>query len=403
LVNALISLSTRRLASVSLASVKLFAAHFSHMEAKPMREEHIARLIQNMLSPRRGERMLFLTDYGGKPSSSRFSRDSLLARWHSAASILAEHTGFRVLPIVKYAEQTSPNSELPPTAVTHDGGRVDDLPAFIASADIVIAMTEHSASAPLKNIAKKAAHLRVVSMPGVTSEMEPAMATDYSRIAERGSRLLSVVQSAAGFEVAFEGAGVPRGTKLYMDTRASNWKLDAGICRMAGDFINFPSGELFTPLYEGATPEGRSLYGDSQTKGIWPVYSYKDRKVVFLHVEKNRITRVQGDSAEALRIIEDIARDERNANIAEIGLGINDAARCAPGVPVLEAEKAGPHIAYGRSDHFGSAGSHAGKVAASIHRDIVYARSAPITASIHAIYPNGNRLLIAERGKVVVV
>jgi len=308
-----------------------------------------------------------------------------------------------VLPLVKYADTLSPNAELPSTAVTHDGGRVSDLQEFIASADIVVAMTEHSASAPLKNIAKKAAHLRVVSMPGVTAEMEPAMATDYSRIAERGSRLLLVVQSATGFEVTFDGSGVPRNTRLFLDARASNWELDAGICRIAGDFINFPSGELFTPLYEGATPEGRSMLGDSQTKGIWPVYSYKDRKVAFLHIDKNTITRVQGDSAEATRIIEDIAYDEKNANIAELGLGINEAARCAPGVPVLEAEKAGPHIAYGRSDHFGRAGSHAGKVAASTHRDFVYTRSTPITATIHAIYPNGRKLLIAEKGKVVVV
>ena len=373
------------------------------MDQPPMKTEHIARLLQHMLSPRKGERMLFLTDYGGKPSVSRHSRDMLLARWHAAASLLAEHTLFRVLPIARYPETGRQNAELPSSATTPDGGRIDNLAELIASADIVIAMNEFSASAPLKNIARKAAHLRIVSMPGVTSEMEPAMATDYSRIAERGSRLLSVVEAATGFEVTFDGAGVPRGTRLFMDARASNWQLDAGICRVAGDFINFPSGEAFTPLYEAATPEGRSIYGDSQTKGIWPVYSYKDRKVAFLHVDKNIITRVQGDSAEATRIIEDIASDERNANISELGLGINDAARCAPGIPVLEAEKAGPHIAYGRSDHFGSPSSHAGKVASSTHRDIVYTRSTPITATVHAIYPNGNRVLIAERGKVVVV
>ena len=305
--------------------------------------------------------------------------------------------------MVKYADTGKPNAPLPSSAATHDGGRVDDLAGLIASADIVIAMNEFSASAPLKNISRKAAHLRIVSMPGVSAEMEPAMAADYSRIAERGSRLIAVVKSAVGFEVTFDGAGVPRGTRLFMDARSSNWQLDAGTCRMAGEFINFPSGEAFTPLYEAATPEGRSIYGDSQTKGIWPVHSYRDGKVAFLHVDKNAIVRVQGDSAEAARIIEDIARDERNANIAELGLGINDSARCAPGVPVLEAEKAGPHIAYGRSDHFGDAGSHAGKVEASIHRDIVYTRDTPITATVHAVYPNGKRLLIAERGKVVVV
>ncbi|MFA6213830.1 MAG: hypothetical protein WC717_00965 [Candidatus Micrarchaeia archaeon] len=372
-------------------------------DMKPMATEQIARLLQNMLSPRRGERLLFLTDYGARPSAARLARAELLSRWHNAASLLAEHTGFRVLPVVKYPDTPSPNADLPAAAATHDGGRVDDLAAFIASADIVIAMTEHSASAPLKNIAKKAAHLRVVSMPGVTPEMEPAMAADYSRISERGRRLLAVVRPAVGFEATFDGAGVPRGTRLYLDTRASNWLLDAGMCRMAGEFINFPSGELFTPLYEAATAEGRSLYGASQTKGVLPSYSYKDRKVAFLHVEGNMVVRVQGDCSEAGRVIDDIARDERNANIAELGLGMNDAARSAPGVPVLEAEKAGVHIAYGRSDHFGSSSSHAGKVASGTHRDIVFARASPITATIHAVYQNGNRVLIAERGKVVAV
>jgi len=373
------------------------------MEQQPMKTEQLAKLLQHMLQPRRGERLLFLTDYGAKPSTARLLRAELLSRWYKAASLLSEKLNFRVLPIVKYPDTPAANADLPSTASTHDGGRVDNLHELIASADIVIAMTENSSSAPLKNIMRKSAHLRVVSMPGVTAEMEPAMAADYSRIADRGTRLLAVVKSATGFEATFDGAGVPRNTRLFMDARASNWALDAGICRMAGDFINFPSGEAFTPLYEAATPEGRSLFGASQTKGIWPAYSYPDSRVAFLHVEENRIVRVQGDSAEAARIIEDIARDERNANIAELGLGINDAARSAPGVPVLEAEKAGPHIAYGRSDHFGGAGSHAGKVPASIHRDIVYTRATPITATIHAIYPNGNRLLIAERGKVVIV
>jgi len=373
------------------------------MEQQPMSTEQLVKLLQHMLSPRKGERLLFLTDYSGRPSTARLARADLISRWYKAAYLLSQKLDFRLLPIVKYPETGMPNAELPSSAATHDGGRVNDLAEFISSCDIVLAMTEFSASAPLKNIASRSRKLRIVSMPGISAEMEPAMAVDYARIAERGSRLLAVVEGAAGFEVAFDGANVPRGTKLYLDTRASNWLLDAGICRAAGDFINFPSGELFTPLYEAATPEGRSIYGASQTKGIWPVYSYSDARVAFLHVENNRIARVQGDCAEAERIIEHIAQDERNANIAEIGLGMNDAARCGVGVPILEAEKAGPHIAYGRSDHFGSPSSHAGKVEASLHRDIVYTRDTPITATIHAVYPNGRKLLIAERGKVVAV
>jgi len=373
------------------------------MGEERMTAAQIAMLLDTMLSPKGSERLLFLTDYPSKPSTRAFGRSELLMRWHKAASALAEQKGFRVLPIVRYPETGKNNAELPKTAVTHDGGHVDNLPELIAASNMVIAMTEYSASAPLKNIASRAHSLRIVSMPGVTADMEPAMAADYAAIEARGKKLLAVVGSATGFELLFDGANIPRNTKLYIDTRANNWLLDAGACRNNGDFVNFPSGELFTAPYEGVSEAGRREFGDSQTSGIWPVYSHSDKKVAFLRVEKNRITRVQGDSDAAKKIVEDIAADENNANVAELGLGLNDKARSGPLIPILESEKAGPHIAYGRNDHFGTPLTLCGKVRASVHQDFVYTRDTPINCTIHAVYQNGNRLLIAERGKIVVV
>jgi leucyl aminopeptidase (aminopeptidase T) len=369
-----------------------------------MEREDIARLISVMLAPKQGERLLFITDYpDGKLSAERQARQELLMRWHNAAQLVSESRGMRILPVVKYPETGKNNADLPRTASTEDGGHVDNLPEFIASANIVIAMTEFSATAPLKNIASRAQALRVVSMPGVTTDMENAMAADYSAISDRGKRLSLAVGGAIGFEAIFDSEQVPRGTKLYIDARGTRFIVDDGMCRENGAFINFPSGEVFAAPYEGATPEGRSLFGDSQTRGTLPVWSHAEGKVAFLKVERNRIIRVQGDSLEAQRIGEDIARDGNCANIAELGFGINDRARCGPFVPVLEAEKAGVHIAYGRSDHFGFADTHAGKVKADVHRDFVYAGESPIKATVYAVFANGRRILIAERGKVVAV
>lgn len=374
------------------------------MESARMNHQQLMQLLDTIAAPKSGERLLFLTDCSsGRMDASRAGRQELVSRWHKAAGELCLRKGAHLLPLVRYAETGKGNSELPAAATTQGGGHVDNLAELIASASIAIAMTEYSATAPLKNIAARAPSLRVISMPGVTAEMEPAMSADYKRIAERGTRLLAVVKSAAGFEITFDGAGIPRGTRLYVDTRASNWELDAGMCHKAGDFINFPSGELFTPPYEGVSPEGRREFGDSKTEGTWPVYSYRDKKTAFLKVEKNRVVRVQGDSEEAGRIIDDIANDENAANIAEMAFGLNEKARAGEEVPVLEKEKAGPHIAYGRNDHFGSPTSMAGKVKANVHKDYVYTRDTPITATVYAVFPNGNRLLIAERGKVVVV
>ncbi|HIH29799.1 TPA: hypothetical protein HA243_00195 [Candidatus Micrarchaeota archaeon] len=369
-----------------------------------MDQKALAQLIDTILAPQKGERLLFLTDYPpSRPSSSQYGRAELLSRWYKAALQLSNEKNFHLLPIAKYPETGKNNAELPEKASTHNGGHVDGLASLISSANIVIAMNQYSATAPLRNIAAASPNLRVISMPGVTAEMEGAMSADYRKIDERGKRLFSVVNVAAGFEIVFSGSGIPYGTRLHIDTRASNWELESGMCRNKGDFINFPSGELFTPPYEGVSPEGRREFGDSQTQGTWPIYSHSDKKVAFLKVEKNRIVRVQGDSAEAEKIIENISQDENNANIAELGLGLNEKARSGEEVPVLEKEKAGPHIAYGRNDHFGSPTSLAGKVKASLHIDYVYTRDTPITATIHAVYPNGRRILIAERGKIVAV
>jgi len=374
------------------------------MDNFPMSQEKIALLLDFIFAPRQGERLLFLTDYPqGAADSKRLGRQALLSRWYSAASLLSKKKGFILLPLVKYPETGKNNADLPTTAVTQGGGHVDKLPELISSSNMVVAMTEYSATAPLRNIASRASSLRVISMPGITSDMEGAMSADYTRIAERGRKLLAVVGASSGFEILFSGSSLPSNTKLYIDTRANNWLLESGMCRQAGEFINFPSGELFTPPYEGVSPEGRREFGDSQTHGVLPVFSHTDSKIAFLHIDKNRIVRVQGDSDAANKIIDDIANDENAANIAELGFGLNDKARSDFRVPVLEREKSGPHIAYGRNDHFGTPTSLSGKVRANIHQDIVYSQNSPIAATIHAVYKNGNRVLICERGKLVAV
>ncbi|MFA6489153.1 MAG: hypothetical protein WCT52_00560 [Candidatus Micrarchaeia archaeon] len=389
-----------------MAKCKLLAPANAFMElpGRRMKADGIAALIDTVAAPRQGERVLFLTDYPeGKMDSRRMGRQELVNRWYEAAALLSQKKGCNLLPLVRYRETGKNNADLPKTAATQGGGYVDNLAELVASANVVVAMNEFSATAPLRNIAAAAGSLRVISMPGVSADMEPAMSTDYKKIEDRGRRLLATIKSATGFEITFDGSKIPRGTKLHVDTRANNWILDSGMCHNAGEFINFPSGELFTPPYEGVSPEGRRELGDSKTSGIWPVYSYSDQKVAFLKIEKNRIVRVQGDSEEAARIIDDIAKDENAANVAELAFGLNEKARAGEFVPVLEKEKAGPHLAYGRNDHFGTPLTLAGKVKANVHVDYVYTRDTPITATIFAIYPNGNRILIAERGKVVAV
>ncbi|MCX8196972.1 MAG: hypothetical protein N3G80_01505 [Candidatus Micrarchaeota archaeon] len=363
--------------------------------------QKITRLFEFCIAPKKGERILFISDFVGKAKEEHEGR-ALLIEYCQAMEELCKKRSCRLLPIVLYEPTGKHNADLPPSAETIDGGHVNDLKELIKSCNVVVAINKYSATAPLKNLAKEAESLRCISMPGFRKEMEAAMLVDYERMAKRAERLLSCIRHAIGFELIFDGKRIPRGTKLHIDTRANNWIVDAGVCREAGQVINLPSGEVFSAPYEGISPKGRMLFGKSNTAGILPIYSIEDERVAFLHVNENRIVKVEGDCTEARRVIENIAKEKAAANIAEIGFGINENARGEQEVPIVEREKAGPHVAYGRNDHFGSAESMVGKVSASVHVDYVYTEKTPITATVYAHYQTGNSLLIAQRGKIVI-
>jgi leucyl aminopeptidase (aminopeptidase T) len=135
--------------------------------------------------------------------------------------------------------------------------------------------------------------------------------------------------------------------------------------------VNLPSGEAYTATYEGER-EGVP----SETHGVLPVEWRGD--IVRLEVEHNQIVLVLGRSEAAEDLRNFLALDGARRNVAELGLGCNPTARVWGNV--LEDEKAGPHIALGRSEHIGGVtGPAAFEDPRHIwHHDFVYARESTI-------------------------
>ncbi|MCX6770383.1 MAG: hypothetical protein NT051_06995 [Candidatus Micrarchaeota archaeon] len=367
-------------------------------------EKEIQKMLMQAVGLKKGEKLLFLTDYPDTPETNPVKQDrmELLTRWKLAAEKLSKTAGFIVLPLAKYLEAGRHGADFPSSGFVGEQ-EVKNFPAYIASADVVIAMNTFSATVPLKEIGKANNRTRGLSMPTVESSMEPAMCVDYEKMTARGEKLRTIVANAVSFEVEFKGNGVPQGTILRLDTRANAWHLSTGVSIIPGEFTNLPGTELYTPLYEGTSAEARAALGDSKTEGTWAVYSPKDSQVVLLKVKNNKIIEVPGDSIMAQEMRALIRAEPNNANLAELGLGLNSLARSGDDIPILEKEKAGPHIAYGTSSHFGKPGSWAGTVQASVHIDEVYTRTTEITVDIHAVFADGTRILIAKEGKIVAV
>jgi len=362
--------------------------------APPPPPSDLEKLLIDVFAPQPGEKVLVMSDlpHGKWTDNERWAdRREMAIEWHSAFQQLGTRLGFSVHPLLTYPATGAHNGPLP------EGGEMDGqrirFEEILADTNIVAALTEYSATAPLIEFSQELPNLRVASMPGVVRSMEQtALAADYSEVARKSHILAAKLDQALGAEVEFS-----TGHRMYFDLR--NRKAEADDGQLHADkegvrVINLPSGEAYIVPYEGELEDQ-----PSQTEGTIPMMY--DDELVLLRVQENRISEVIGDSSEAAQIRGYIAMDEARRNIAELGLGCNDKAIISGNV--LEDEKVlGMHWALGRSDHIGGTVGVAdfSDPAHVVHWDIVYPLGGPIEiASLVLQYEDGTSEEIIRDGQ----
>jgi hypothetical protein len=298
-------------------------------------------------------------------------RRRMAETWHQA---FAEYP-LTTLPLLTYPATGKNNGDLPMTG--EQNGQTLPLQAALARASLLVAMTEFSATAPLSKWVAQHPTARAASMPGVLPRMEEtALAADYAEVARRTHLLADLLTQADTAIVVFSG-----GDTLHFDLRYRYGLADDGQCHpgQSKRLINLPSGEAFIVPYEGEREGVPSL-----TSGVIPMKRKGER--FRLHVEANRIQRVEGDGAEARAFAAYLQQDPARANVAELGLGCNDRA-VVQGV-ILEDEKAGMHWAYGRSEHLGGVLGPDAFTSPEhvVHQDVVYAPESEIGVARLALH-----------------
>lgn len=357
----------------------------------------LEKLLMDVFAPQAGEKVLVMTDlpHGEYADNKKWAERRKMAReWRSAFQRLGNRLGFSVHPLFTYAATGAHSAPLP-----QEGGmegqrvRLEDI---LADTNIVVALTEYSATAPLIDFLQKLPNLRAASMPGVMRSMEQtALAADYSEVARKSHLLAGKLDRAVGARVRFS-----TGHQMYFDLRHRQAEADDG--QLHADkkgirLINLPSGEACIAPYEGEL-EGQP----SRTEGTIPVL-YDDELVLFT-VQGNRIVEVIGEGPQAAQKRDYFAVDPARRNIAELGLGCNDKAVISGNV--LEDEKVlGLHWAYGRSDHIGgtvgvAAFSHPSHV---VHYDLVYPKGGRIeVASLVLEYEDGASEELIKNGQYTI-
>jgi hypothetical protein len=288
---------------------------------------------------------------------TRFLRDGYPSSFVRLVAYRATGTNNADLPVSAWI--LSPDSKTPQSLqeLSSQPILVSDI---FESTDIIIALTQFSATAPLKVAASKYL-FRGGTLPGFSRAMAGAFRINTNEINRRCETLRKFLSDALSAELTFEVRG--KTYTLTLDLRYREAHSSGGLIREKGKVANLPGGESYKVPYEGERDGEPSL-----SRGILPV-EYED-EIVLYHIEGNRAVEIlsQGPKSEEERVR--IATDPVLGNIAEFGWGILEslgmqplAADALTPEPVLINEKLGVHIAFGRSEHLG------GKISPSAFRD----------------------------------
>ncbi len=342
------------------------------------------------------------------PDTSNWKARRELAKiWAKQLEQEKEKLGISAINLFFYKNVHSNNADLPAGVCLHEGG---DLPAeshdiinlsqqsletIFSGNSLIIALTEFSASAPLK-IAARSHHFRAASMPGFTTEMIPALRLDFSAITVRVSHLKRLLDEAEAAELAFR-VDEEESMVLRVDLRHRFSHSSTGLFHEPGVVGNLPSGEAYIVPYEGEREND-----DSSTFGLLPVQFGEE--VVVYEVKNNRAVAVRSSGKFSSLEKDLLRREPAYGNIAELGFGVLDDFGLEPIGENLLDEKLGLHIAFGRSDHFGGqvGPSRFTKPEAVVHIDRVYLKKVQprvTVESVRLLRPSGQWLPLMAQGK----
>jgi hypothetical protein len=334
------------------------------------------QLLVDVFSPQAGEKVLVVVDVPrtGIPDNAGWKdRREMAEEWRLSFEYLAGWLDITVHPLMTYEATGAHNGPLPETGMI--AGATTTFEQILFDSNIVVAMTEFSATAPLSQFVERNRQLRVASMPTVSRSMEQtALAADYVDVARKANILADLLDRAVGAEVRFSSDH-----EMYFDLRFRSARADDGQLHADKEgerIINLPSGEAYIAPYEGEREGEVSL-----TEGMLPVECAPGDTAVGRVVE-NRVVEVIGDGPCAKEGRDMLAVDQALANVAELGLGVNDKAVVTGNV--LEDEKVmGMHWALGRSDHIGGViGPEDFQASENVlHQDFVYPAGGPIEIS----------------------
>jgi leucyl aminopeptidase (aminopeptidase T) len=245
--------------------------------------------------------------------------------------------------------------------------------------DCVIALSNYSTShTRFRDFLTRICGCRYASMPLFDiSMLEGAMNVDWKTLSKRTKEIAKVVKKAESIEMK-----TSNGSYMFFLKRGRKVLSDTGILTKPGSFGNLPAGEVFLAPIEG-TANGKLIIEWSPTREL--------ESPITLIVKDGFVIDISGNEKYTEYLIEKISANKKNANIAEFGIGTNEAAKRPDNI--LESEKilGTVHIALGDNSSFG------GNVKTPFHQDFVFFKP-----TVTLIDKDGKKKVILKSGRLLI-
>jgi leucyl aminopeptidase (aminopeptidase T) len=243
----------------------------------------------------------------------------------------------------------------------------------------VIALSNYSTShTRFRDFLTRVCGCRYASMPLFdVSMLEGAMNVDWKALAKRTRGIAKVVNMAELIKVKTQN-----GTFITFSKKGRKVISDTGILTRKGSFSNLPAGEVYLAPLEG-TANGTLILEWGPTKQF--------ASPITLTIKDSYVTDISGNDEYIEHLRMKLSENKGNGNIAEFGIGTNDAAKRPDNI--LESEKilGTVHIALGDNSSFG------GKVKAPFHQDFIFFKP-----TVTLIHKDGSRKEILKAGKCAI-
>ncbi len=372
--------------------------------SKTLNSEELTSLFKSVFPDiNKKEKMAILIDYPiniDNDNNDWIERRIMAFEWYKSLKKNINKSGYSDINLIGYKETGSNNADLPDEVyiINDDFNEIEIksknkkmIEDIYNEYTLYIALTEFSATAPLKINAKKYG-FRATTMPGFNKKMIPALKIDYNEVSRRVNKIKELLDNAIACEVIFNTGSEKY--EILFDLRFRKAHSSSGRFPNPSTAGNLPSGEAYIVPYEGERENIKS-----KTTGIIPVEI--NNEIVLYEIVENRALKILSKGKESKKEQEHLIREPAYGNIAELGFGVLNDFGLKPINEILLDEKLGFHIAFGRSEHFGGivGPDDFSRPSEVIHLDRIYLKEVQpniIVKELKLVFENKEELILIK-------